>query len=416
MLAGFLLGFAHDRRPMREAQADIAIRRFIGCGLDERLPDHSSLTRIRRRRGEARFRKIFRRTASACVDAGIAKGEIVHVDATPIRADVSWKSMVDRHAEAVASGNGDAAAEEGASDGERKSDGVSKTGVAAAGKRKKAGKTDGDASLATSRKGQRPEPCFKQHTAVDDENGVVLDVAVTTGEAGEGDMIESQVDEVRSAAGQEIGTAAADAGCAFAKVCGGLERRGIDSLIPAKREPAKSRVPLRRFRCDAKHDIMKCPRGKVLRPGKPRKHGRFFHAKAKDCARCPLKGDCLSKQSRRRTAVIGDDYPALLRGRRRTLRRSEEDRQLYRRRFRRSEGFRGETKTQHGLRRAVRRGLGNMKIQSCPTAAAINLKRLAAAFDARFPASGLIRMREMLVSAVPARWTGRIPQMRAGFA
>ena len=175
-------------------------------------------------------------------------------------------------------------------------------------------------------------------------------------------------------------------------------------------------MPLRRFRCDAKHDIMKCPRGKVLRPGKPRKHGRFFHAKAKDCARCPLKGDCLSKQSRRRTAVIGDDYPALLRGRRRTLRRSEEDRQLYRRRFRRSEGFRGETKTQHGLRRAVRRGLGNMKIQSCPTAAAINLKRLAAAFDARFPASGLIRMREMLVSAVPARWTGRIHQMRAGFA
>ena len=411
MLAGFLLGFAHDRRLMREAQADIAIRRFIGCGLDDRLPDHSSLTRIRQRRGEARFRKIFRRTVSACVDAGIAKGEVVHVDATLIRADAGWKSMVDRHAEAVASGNGDAAAEEGAADGESK-----KAAARPAGKRKKAGKTDAGASLATSRKGQRPEPCFKQHTAVDDENGVVLDVAVTTGEAGEGDMIEAQVDEVRSVAGHEISTAAADAGYAFAKVYGGLERRGIDPLIPAKREPTKSRVPLRRFRCDAKHDIMKCPRGKVLRPGKPRKHGRFFHAKAKDCARCPLKGDCLSKQSRCRTAVIGDDYPALLRGRRRTLRRSEEDRQLYRRHFWRSEGFHGETKTQHGLRRAVRRGLGNMKIQSCPTAAAINLKRLAAAFHTRFPASGLIRMREMLVSAVPARWMGRIHQMRAGFA
>ena len=178
MLVGFLLGFAHDRRPMREAQADIAIRRFIGCGLDERLPDHSSLTRIRRRRGEARFRKIFRRTVSACVDAGIAKGEVVHVDATLIRADAGWKSMVDRHADAAASGNGDAAA------GER-----GKADARPADKRKKAGKTDGDASLATSRKGQRPEPCFKQHTAVDDENGVVLDVAVTTGEAGEGDMI-----------------------------------------------------------------------------------------------------------------------------------------------------------------------------------------------------------------------------------
>ena len=102
------------------------------------------------------------------------------------------------------------------------------------------------------------------------------------------------------------------------------------------------------------------------------------------------------------TVIIGDDYPALLRGRRRTLRRSEGDRQLYRRHFWRSEGFHGETKTRHGLRRAVRRGLGNMKIQSCPTAAAINLKRLAAAFHTRFPASGLIRVREMLVSAVLA--------------
>ena len=94
MLAGFLLGFAHDRRLMREAQADIAIRRFIGCGLDDRLPDHSSLTRIRQRWGEARFRKIFPRTVSTCVDAGIAKGEVVHVDATLVRADAGWRAWL----------------------------------------------------------------------------------------------------------------------------------------------------------------------------------------------------------------------------------------------------------------------------------------------------------------------------------
>ena len=438
MLAGFLLGIVHDRRLMREAQADIAIRWFIGCGLHDRLPDHSSLTRIRQRWGEDRFRTIFQRTVSACLEAGIAKGEVVHVDATLIRADVSWKSMVDRHAEVVAAENGDAADGESktesgsrtsdAADGESKTESESKTSVTADGerrkadarpdgKRKKVSLTDGDASLAASRRGQSPEPCFKQHTAVDDENGVVLDVAAATGEVCEGDMIESQVDEVRAATGREIGTAAADSGYAFAKVYGGLERRGIDPLIPAKRDPAKSRVPLRRFRYDAKHDIVKCPRGKVLRPGKPRKRGgRFFHAKATDCAHCPLRGDCLSEKSRRRTVVVGDDYPALLRARRRKLRRSDEDRRLYKRHFWRSEGFHGETKTQHGLRRAVRRGLGNMKIQSYLTAAAINLKRLAAAFHARSPASGTIRMREMLVSAVLARWAGRIRCMRAGFA
>ena len=37
----------------------------------------------------------------------------------------------------------------------------------------------------------------------------------------------------------------------------------------------------------------------------------------------------------------------------------------------------GEAKTQHGLSRAVRRGLDNMSIQAYLTAAVINLKRLA---------------------------------------
>lgn len=43
------------------------------------------------------------------------------------------------------------------------------------------------------------------------------------------------------------------------------------------------------------------------------------------------------------------------------------------------EGAHGEAKTQHGLRRAVRRGLSNVAIQAYLTAAVMNLKRLAAA-------------------------------------
>ncbi len=41
MLAGFLLGIVHDRRLMREAQVNLAIRWFAGFGLNDRLPDHS---------------------------------------------------------------------------------------------------------------------------------------------------------------------------------------------------------------------------------------------------------------------------------------------------------------------------------------------------------------------------------------
>jgi len=89
MLAGFLLGIVHDRRLMREAQVNIAIRWFAGFGLHEVLPDHSSLTRIRQRWGEDLFRQVFSRTVQSCVAAGIAKGEVVHIDATLIRAAVA---------------------------------------------------------------------------------------------------------------------------------------------------------------------------------------------------------------------------------------------------------------------------------------------------------------------------------------
>lgn len=83
-----------------------------------------------------------------------------------------------------------------------------------------------------------------------------------------------------------------------------------------------------------------------------------------------------------KSVVIGDDHPALLRARRRRERWSDEDRRLYQRHRWRSEGFHGEAKTWHGLARAVRRGLDNMRIQAFLTAAAINLKRLAAALTA----------------------------------
>jgi transposase len=51
MLTGFLLGIIHDRRLMREAQVNLAIRWFVGYARHEELPDHSSLTRIRQRWG-----------------------------------------------------------------------------------------------------------------------------------------------------------------------------------------------------------------------------------------------------------------------------------------------------------------------------------------------------------------------------
>jgi transposase len=380
MLAGFLLGIVHDRRLMREAQVNIAIRWFVGYALHEVLPDHSSLTRIRQRWGPERFRQIFQRTVQACVAAGIAKGEVVHADASLIRADVSWESLAVRHVDAVAAENADIdqAAAMPQRNGKR------------TGKHKKVCVTDPDATMATSARNRRLEPSYKQHGVVDDLCGVVLDVEVTTGEVNEGQELLARLDATVETTGAAIRAATADAGYAYAKVFAGLEARDIEAIIPTKAEPIRSPVPLRRFRYDAKHDHVKCPRGKILRPNKARiDHGRFFASKARDCKGCDLASICLSPSRVTKAVVIVHDYPALLRARRRRQRWGEAENGLYRRHRWRSEGFHGEAKTWHGLARALRRGLDNMKIQSYLTAAAINLKRLAAAVLAtRFRFSG----------------------------
>ena len=381
MLAGFLLGIVHDRRLLREAQVNIAIRWFAGFGLHEGLPDHSSLTRIRQRWGAELFRQVFTRTVRAAVAAGIAKGEVVHIDATLIRADVAWESLGIQHANDVLAQDGDspvaARTDERAAvtAGKRRAERDGKQ----TGRYKKICLTDPDASMATNARNRRLEPAYKQHTAVDDVFGVVLDVEVTTGQANEGDHVLDRVDAVAAVTGAPVKVVTADQGYAYGKVYGGLERRSVDPIIPAKKEPIRSRVPLRRFRYDARHDILKCPKGRVLRPKRPVQHGRFFYSRATDCRHCPIRGDCLSPGRSNKAVVVSDDHPALLRARRRKERWSEEDARLYQRHRWRSEGFHGEAKNWHGLARAVRRGLQNMRIQAFLTAAAINLKRLAAA-------------------------------------
>src|SRR5262249_19797150 len=255
MLAGLLTGIVYDRKLMREAEVNIAIRWFIGYGLREKLPHHSSLTRIRQRWGEERFRKIFKRTVEACLKAKIATAEVVHIDASLIRANVSWGSLMERHVDHVLSEN--QIEEEIAVEREGRQ----------SGKYKKICTTDPDATMTTNARNRRLEPAYKQHAAVDNKIGVILDVEVTTGQTNEGEMIETQVDEVESATGIDVKTVTADSGYAYAKVYGALERRDINALIPAKAEPIKSRVPLRRFRYDAKHDILKCPQGRIFAAG-----------------------------------------------------------------------------------------------------------------------------------------------------
>jgi transposase len=70
-----------------EIAADrLSIRWFLGYDLDEPLPDHFSLTRIRERYGLEVFRRFFEKIVEECFKAGLVWGEELFFDSTKVKA------------------------------------------------------------------------------------------------------------------------------------------------------------------------------------------------------------------------------------------------------------------------------------------------------------------------------------------
>ena len=101
--------------------------------------------------------------------------------------------------------------------------------------------------------------------------------------------------------------------------------------------------------------------------------GWIYTARARDCRNCSLRKRCVPSGSRVRKVLTVFGYEALLRGRRRRAMRDAENSRARVRHKWRVEGRHAEAKEQHGLRRAVRRGLEQVAIQVYLTAAAMNL-------------------------------------------
>lgn len=297
MLTGFLLGIIHDRRLMREAQVNLAIRWFVGYALHEELPDHSSLTRIRQRWGDETFRKVFTRVVQQCQQAGLITAETVHMDASLIRADVSMDALVECHLDAVDEAN----------DAERLS--------RETGKHKKHCATDPDATMATSSKAPL-RPCYKQHTAVDDHAGVVVEVEVVTGEEHDTGRFTERVDAMAATLGKHPGQITADAAYGTGHVYAALEAREVGYVIP-NRKPVRrqdtSGFPIERFKYDAHKDVVRCPNRKILTPRNTTKSGRWYRADRQDCSNCPLRARCIPGSAPSRRVHITNHFPAILR-------------------------------------------------------------------------------------------------------
>jgi len=97
-LVMFFEGIRSERELMRQAADRLSVLWYLGYNLDEPLPDHSSLTRIRTRYGVEVFRRFFETVVDQCQQAGLVWGKELYADATNVQANAAVSSLKPRFA------------------------------------------------------------------------------------------------------------------------------------------------------------------------------------------------------------------------------------------------------------------------------------------------------------------------------
>src|SRR6266699_708947 len=97
-LVMFFEGIRSERLPMRHAADRLSVRWYLGYDLNEPLPDHSSLTRIRERYGVEVLCRFFEKIVEQCQEAGLVWGRELYIDAAKVQANASRDSAKPRFA------------------------------------------------------------------------------------------------------------------------------------------------------------------------------------------------------------------------------------------------------------------------------------------------------------------------------
>ena len=94
----FFEGLRSERQLMRHAADRLSVRWYVGYDLDEALPDHSSLTRIRERYGVEVFRRFFEAIVEQCQQEKLVWGRELYIDSTQVNANADLDSLTPRFA------------------------------------------------------------------------------------------------------------------------------------------------------------------------------------------------------------------------------------------------------------------------------------------------------------------------------
>jgi len=96
LLLGYFEGLDSERGIAWRAADSLAVRSFVGLGLDVAAPDHSTISRTRRLIAVETHRAVFSWVQERLGAAGLLKGRTIAIDATTLEANAAMRSIVRR--------------------------------------------------------------------------------------------------------------------------------------------------------------------------------------------------------------------------------------------------------------------------------------------------------------------------------
>ncbi len=248
LFAGYFEGIQSQRGIAWRCSDSLSLREFLGLAVSEASPDHSSLTRVRKRLPEEVHHAVFEFVLRMAIEKGMVKGKTVAVDATTLEANAAMKSIVRKDTgedyKEYVRGLAEAEGIEDPSDEDVRGFDKKRKGKKVSNKDWKSS-TD-PSSRVTKMKDGRTHLAYKAENTVDLDTDIVLDAEIYHADRGDTDtltesVVQAQKNLTACQSEAEIREVVADKGYHSIELLQELEVLGMRSYIPEQKQRGKRR-------------------------------------------------------------------------------------------------------------------------------------------------------------------------------
>ncbi len=274
---------------------------FLDYDLDSEIPNHSILSKARKKWGVEIFQNFFERIVLQCVEAGMVNGRKIFVDSSLIDANASNNSVIDtknlkhqlhKNYKKLESRLED---QKESTDPSRRYEKKNNRYISS---------TDPDAAIV---KRGKSKLSYQVHRAVEGQNEIITATDATPGDVNEAHLMISLLEKHKMTTGVTADTVVADSKYGTIDNFIACHDRGIQAHAPDLREASVKRVKkldifnADQFQYNPERDIYHCPAGNELKPKSLHKNrqGMDYAAPKKVCAACQLRNQCTRNKSGR---------------------------------------------------------------------------------------------------------------------